>query len=413
MKEFDLIVIGGGAAGFFSAVNVAAQNPAARIAIVDRASKFLSKVKISGGGRCNVTHHCFDVQELIKFYPRGSKQLQQAFNRFQPKDTVEWFNKHGVKLVTESDGRMFPSTNSSQTIVDCLMDEAEKYGVRLMPGCGIKTVTKEGTRFLLHTDKEETLSSKNVLLACGGFPKKSQYDFIASLNIAIVDPVPSLFTFIVKDKSLTELAGIAVPKATVKQAGSKKIYEGPVLITHQGLSGPAILKTSAFAARELFERNYAFTLLVNWIPQNNQEQTLQELQQLKQQESKKIIPNARLFCLPERLWLYFIEKAGIAFDTRWADVSNKQLNQLTNLISAFEVQVTGKNTFKDEFVTAGGVDLNEVDFTSMQSKKVSGLYFAGEVLDIDGVTGGFNFQAAWTTGWIAAQHIMTNISHKS
>lgn len=410
MKEFDLIVIGGGAAGFFCAVNVAAQYPAARIAIVDRASKFLSKVKISGGGRCNVTHHCFDVQELIKFYPRGSKQLQQAFNRFQPKDTVEWFGKHGVKLVTEIDGRMFPSTNSSQTIVDCLTDEAEKYNVSLMPGCGIKNVKKEGTRFLLHTDKEEILSSKNVLLACGGFPKKSQYDFISALNIAIVDPVPSLFTFIVKDKSLTELAGIAVPKATVKQTGSKKIYEGPLLITHQGLSGPAILKTSAFAARELFECNYAFTLMVNWIPQNNQEQTLQELQQLKQQESKKIIPNARLFSLPERLWLYFIEKAGIPFDTRWADVSNKQLNQLTNLISAFEVQVTGKNTFKDEFVTAGGVDLNEVDFTSMHSKKVSGLYFAGEVLDIDGVTGGFNFQAAWTTGWIAAQHIVTTIS---
>lgn len=409
MKEFDLVVIGGGAAGFFCAVNVASQFPGARIAIADRASKFLSKVKISGGGRCNVTHHCFDVRELVKYYPRGSKQLRQAFNRFQPADTVEWFAQRGVKLVTEADGRMFPSTNTSQTIIDCLMGEAHRYGVQLLPGCGIRQV-QHAAHWELLTDREESIITKNVLLATGGFPKKTQYDFITRLGIHTVDPVPSLFTFIVNDNTLTSLAGIAVSPAAVKLAGSKTWYNGPVLITHQGLSGPAILKTSAFAARELFEQHYSFTMFINWLPHSTQDEVLHQLQQVKLTESKKKLTNAKPVQIPERLWEYFLDKAQADEGLRWGDVSHKVLHRLVQLLTAFEVNVTGKNTFKDEFVTAGGVDLDEVDMATMQSRNHEGLYFAGEVLDIDGVTGGFNFQAAWTTGWIAAQHIASKLS---
>jgi predicted Rossmann fold flavoprotein len=409
MKEFDLVVIGGGAAGFFCAVNVASQHPGARIAIADRASKFLSKVKISGGGRCNVTHHCFDVRELIRYYPRGSKQLRQAFTRFQPADTVAWFAQRGVKLVAEADGRMFPTTNSSQTIIDCLMGEAHRYGVQLLSGCGIRQLQPQQTQWTLITDREETIITKNVLLATGGFPKKAQYDFISGLGIRTVDPVPSLFTFIVNDDTLTSLAGIAVPQAAIKIAGSKTWYNGPVLITHQGLSGPAILKTSAFAARELFEQHYSFTLFINWLPHSTQDELLQQLQQAKHTDSKKKLTNAKPVQIPERLWTYFLDRAQADAELRWGDVSNKVLQRLVQLLTAFEVKVSGKNTFKDEFVTAGGVDLDEVDFTTMQSRQYSGLYFAGEVLDIDGVTGGFNFQAAWTTGWIAAQSISNTL----
>lgn len=410
MKKFDLVVIGGGAAGFFCAVNVATQFPGARIAIADRASKFLSKVKISGGGRCNVTHHCFDVRELVNYYPRGSKQLRQAFNRFQPADTVEWFAQRGVKLVTEADGRMFPSTNTSQTIIDCLMGEAHRYGVQLLPGCGIRQVQPQASHWELLTDREETIITKNVLLATGGFPKKTQYEFITRLGIHTVDPVPSLFTFIVNDNTLTSLAGIAVSPGAVKLAGSKTWYNGPVLITHQGLSGPAILKTSAFAARELFEQHYSFTMFINWLPHSTQDEVLHQLQQVKLTESKKKLTNAKPVQIPERLWEYFLDKAQADEELRWGDVSHKVLHRLVQLLTAFEVNVTGKNTFKDEFVTAGGVDLDEVDMATMQSRKHEGLYFAGEVLDIDGVTGGFNFQAAWTTGWIAAQHIASKLS---
>jgi len=402
---YDLIVAGGGAAGFFGAVNYAARKKYAKVLIAEKSQKLLAKVAVSGGGRCNVTHQCFDAAELVKYYPRGGKELLQAFHRFQPRNTVEWFESRGLKLKTETDGRMFPVTDSSQSVIDVLMYEAEKYEVEITTGLNIATIEKENGLFALNAG-EEVLHCKNLLIACGGFPKKAGYNFIEEPGIKIIDPVPSLFTFIVEDKALTTLPGISVSEAEVGCSLLKQKFRGPLLITHQGLSGPAILKLSAFGAREFFNAQYVFTLHINWMGGMSEEEIRTILVQLKNTHEKKNAANARPERFSQRLWIYFLMKAGIGEETRWADTGGKQLNKLIALLYRFEVAVNGKNTFKEEFVTAGGVDLKEVDFRSMESKKIPGLYFAGEILNIDGVTGGFNFQSAWTTSWIAAQHMV-------
>ena len=403
-KVYDLIVAGGGAAGFFGAVNFAARKKNAKVLIAEKSQKLLAKVAVSGGGRCNVTHHCFDEAELVKHYPRGGKELLQAFHRFQPRDTVEWFESRGLKLKTEADGRMFPVTDSSQSVIDVLLHEVEKYQVEIATGVNISVIEKENGVFVLQTGND-LLYCKNLLIACGGFPKKAGYGFIEEPGIKIIDPVPSLFTFIADDKALTALPGISVSDAEVGCSLLKQKFKGPVLITHQGLSGPAILKLSAFGAREFFNAQYVFTLHINWMGGMNEEEIRTTLLHLKSNNEKKNTANAKPERFSQRLWNYFLMKAGIGEEIRWADTGAKQLNKLTSLLYRHEVGINGKNTFKEEFVTAGGVDLKEIDFRSMESKKIPGLYFAGEILNIDGVTGGFNFQSAWTTSWVAAQHM--------
>jgi predicted Rossmann fold flavoprotein len=403
-RVYDLIVIGGGAAGFFGAVNFALAKPGARVLILEKSQKLLSKVAVSGGGRCNVTHRCFDPTELVKYYPRGGKELLQAFMRFQPKDTVEWFESRGLKLKTEADGRMFPVTDKSQSVIDVLMTEARKYGVEIQIGVTVTYIHRQTDMFELQASNQ-VYHSKNLLLACGGFAKKTSYAFIETLGIQMIDPVPSLFTFIVNDSELTSLPGISVEEAEVSSSLQKQKFKGPLLITHQGLSGPAVLKLSAFGAIVFHQCNYQFTLGINWAGGMGQEAIRTMLTELKQANEKKLAANAKPGIFPQRLWNYFLLKCGIWEEQRWADTGNKQLNKLTELLCRQEVKIIGKNTFKEEFVTAGGINLKEVDFKSMECKKVPGLYVAGELLNIDGVTGGFNFQSAWTTSWIAAQHM--------
>ncbi|MBX7204630.1 MAG: NAD(P)/FAD-dependent oxidoreductase [Bacteroidia bacterium] len=402
---YDVIVIGGGAAGFFGAVNAASLKPGLRVLILEKSQKLLAKVAVSGGGRCNITHHCFDADELVTYYPRGGKELLQAFHRFQPKDTVLWFERRGLKIKTESDGRMFPVTDRSQSVIDTLTHEAAKHEVEIRTGVAVSSVTKQPDGFII-TAGHEQWHCRKLLLACGGFSKPGAYSFIEALGINIIPPVPSLFTFIVRNAGLNALSGISVEQAEISCSLLKQKFKGPLLLTHQGLSGPGILKLSAFGAKEFYHADYRFSVFINWLGGQSLNEIQQLLSQLKINNTKKAATNAKPAVFPQRLWEYFIAGAGIDTMQRWADVSNKNLNKLADLLYRQQLQVEGKNTFKEEFVTAGGVDLKEVDFKTMQSKKIPGLYFAGEVLNIDGVTGGFNFQAAWTTSWIAAQHMV-------
>ena len=399
-----IIIIGGGAAGFFCAVNCARLNPRASVTILERSSKVLAKVRVSGGGRCNVTNSCFDNRELAKNYPRGEKELLSAFDRFSVKDTIEWFESRGVKLKAEEDGRMFPITDSSETIITCLMEEARKYNVQIQLNCDVIKIeyTDHFTLTLVHG---ETLTCDKLVIASGGRPKESSYDWLRELGHTIEKPVPSLFTFNIPNKKLTELMGVSVPEARVKITGTKLENKGPLLITHWGLSGPAVLKLSAWGAKILSELDYNFNIQVSWLPKLNEEKLRIEFDAMRKEYSAKMIVNTRPFDLPKRLWEYQLNKAGIPLEMRWADMPKKKLNMLINSLVNDEYKVAGKTTFKEEFVTCGGISLKEIDFKTMQSTIVPGLYFAGEVLNIDGVTGGFNFQNAWTTGWLAAADI--------
>lgn len=408
MKK-KLIVIGGGAAGFFCAINAAEQNPDLEIILVEKTGKLLTKVSISGGGRCNVTHSCFSIAEMIKKYPRGEKFLKQAFHLFFTKDTIEWFEKKNVILKTESDGRMFPITDSSETIINCLMQAANKNYITILMNREIVKIEKNnlsgGKKFQLSTKNGEVLQADFVCLACGGFPKSMQYQWLSDLGHSFENPVPSLFTFNIPKNSISELMGISVENAIVKINGTKFSQQGPLLITHWGFSGPAVLKLSSFAARYLAQNNYDFSISINWVGNYHENSILEKLKLVRHEMAAKKIANRNPFGLPQRLWEYHLQQCAINVEIRWADLPAKQQNQLAKQLTAQQFSVKGKTTFKDEFVTAGGIQLNEINAHTMQSKIVSHLFFAGEILNVDGITGGFNFQNAWTTGWIAAREI--------
>ncbi len=397
-----LIVIGGGAAGFFGAIAAATHNSQLQVTILEASRQPLGKVLISGGGRCNVTHHCFEVDRLIQYYPRGGKALRGAFTRFQPKDTVEWFTSRGVKLKTEADGRMFPISDRSETIADCLLHAAKIAGIRLETGVLVKAVQKELDEFLVTLKTGEILRCDRLLLATGSNPLG--YRWAKELGHSIESPVPSLFTFNIRDPHLQDLAGISVESATVKllDTGKKKLEQtAPLLITHWGLSGPIVLKLSAWGAKILAENNYRMKLQVNWLSEYNHETLNQYFSIVKEQNPKKQVSSYCPVKLPKRLWQRYVMLNGILEDKIWAEIGKKELNKLAIDLTQGILGIKGKGVFKEEFVTCGGVSLKEVNFKTMESKIVAQLYFAGEILDIDGVTGGFNFQSAWTTGWLA------------
>ena len=400
----QIIVIGGGAAGFFGAIACATTHPNAQVTLLEAAHQPLAKVRISGGGRCNVTHHCFEPALLVQSYPRGGKALRGAFSRFQPRDTVNWFAAQGVKLKTEPDGRMFPVTDDSATIVDCLLHAAQAAGVTLRTRSPVVEIVPQSDQYQIHLRSGEVLQGDRVLLATGSSPQGLQ--FAKTLGHTIVPPVPSLFTFNVTDPRLQEMAGVSVPAARLQlqtNSAAKLEQTGPLLITHWGLSGPAVLKLSAWGARVLHDSHYRATLWIHWLPQWKAEQVRETLLATKAEFPKRTIAAHSPLSLPRRLWQKLIASVGIGEGDRWADLSNKTLNVLLQELTQGKYAIQGKGVFKEEFVTCGGVDLKEVDFKSMESRLCPGLYFAGEVLDIDGVTGGFNFQSAWTTGWLAGQ----------
>lgn len=396
-----IIVIGGGAAGFFTAITCANTNPNAQITLIEAARQPLSKVKISGGGRCNVTHHCFEPAQLVNNYPRGGKALRGAFTRFQPQDTVNWFTNQGVKLKTEADGRMFPITDNSETIVNCLLEAAKKAGVKLITGIAVKNI-KQGFQVELKTG--EILTAEKILIATGS--SKNGYQWAQNLGHKIEQPVPSLFTFKIKDKRLQDLAGVSVTNAQVKivtKSKQKLEQTGALLITHWGISGPAVLKLSAWGARILAENNYQMPLIINWLHEYNQTTLIEYLLKIKLENPKKQIASYSPVNVSKRLWQSLVIAAEIKPETTWTDLSKKKLNKLILELLQGQYFIQGKGVFKEEFVTCGGINLKEINFKTMESKISPNLYFAGEILDIDGVTGGFNFQNAWTTGWIAGQ----------
>ena len=400
-----LVVIGGGAAGFFCAVNAARMNSALQVIILEKTNKLLSKVKVSGGGRCNVTHACFEIHELVKRYPRGQNFLKKAFHWFNTNDTVEWFKERGVLLKTEADGRMFPHTDNSQTIIDCLLREANKYHVEIQMNAAVEHIEKSGTGWNIKLNSNRQLQTDFLCIASGGYPKSSQFDWLLQSGHTIESPVPSLFTFNMPGNTVTQLMGVSVDRATVKIAGTKLTETAPLLITHWGMSGPAVLKLSAWGARELAEKNYHFTAIINWLPAYNENSLREEWQTLRQKYASQKMSFKNPFGLPNRLWLYLLEQSTIKEEIRWADVPATLQNKLIKNLVSQEFKVNGKTTFKEEFVTCGGVKLSEIDANTIQSKIHEGLFFAGEIMDIDGVTGGFNFQHAWTSGWIAAKTI--------
>ena len=434
-----VVVIGGGAAGFFGAIAIkenanSQAHTSVQVTLLEAAHKPLAKVRISGGGRCNVTHHCFDPAQLVQYYPRGGKALRGAFIRFQPQDTISWFNSRGVKLKTEADGRMFPITDDSSTIIDCLMTAAKKAGVRLRIKAVVKNITSlspspsnnkqssslisprravgevqqgEWERsFQIELKNGETLFCDRLLIATGSNPLG--YRWAKSLGHTIAPPVPSLFTFNIKDVRLQNLAGVSVENIHIRLLGTGKEklkQTGALLITHWGVSGPAILKLSAWGARVLYDNNYHLSLEINWLPQYNQETLRQFLIKVKSENKRKQIYSYCPLQLPKRLWQSLLKFVGIFQQKIWIELSKKELDNLVQELIKGQYKITGKGIFKEEFVTCGGVNLKEINFKSMESKICPGVYFAGEILDIDGVTGGFNFQSAWTTGWLAGKAI--------
>ena len=407
--EWDVVIAGGGPAGFFAAIRCAELNPALRVLIIEKAQQTLGKVLISGGGRCNVTHACFDPAQLINFYPRGGLELHGAFTRFQPADTVRWFEGRGVKLKTEPDGRMFPVTDSSETVAECLRGNAEKAGVTVLLGTNLLKADKgSGGGFRLEVRKARvepgrnearvlTLQTKKLLLATGSDP--GTRGIVKSLGHSIAEPVPSLFTFNVKDKRIDGQAGLSVDSVTLKI--DSLTQSGPMLITHWGLSGPTVLRLSAWGARELHAKKYHAKLIINWLGDYTVEKALGILNRnrdWRENARRKVSAQPAFSQIPARLWKGL---AGFVGDKNWGDISKAELRLLAKELTSCEFMIEGRGQFKEEFVTCGGVHLSEVDFKTMQSRIVENLFFAGEVLDIDGITGGFNFQSAWTTGWLA------------
>ncbi|MCB0396118.1 MAG: NAD(P)/FAD-dependent oxidoreductase [Flavobacteriales bacterium] len=395
----DLLIVGGGAAGIFAAIRYASGHPEHKVLVLEKSPHLLSKVKVSGGGRCNVTHACFEPEELITHYPRGGRELLGAFHRFQPANTVSWFKDHGVNLKTEADGRMFPVSDRSQTIIDCFLKEVKKHNITIEVKTTVTSITQAAAGFEIRAG-EKTILSPKVILAMGGSPKGEAYDMIRQLGHTIVPTVPSLFTFNLPGSDLLSLQGLVTP-VTLTLPGNGLTSSGPLLVTHWGVSGPAVLKLSAWAARWLNEQNYHFKFLVDWLPDTSEEMLTGHL--MKSKDMPGAVTASKVFPpgLPKRLQAYLLDKSGIDANRRWAEIGKKQVRELVRILKHDEYEASGKTTFKEEFVQCGGVTLKEVDMTTMESKLVPGLYFAGEVLDIDGVTGGFNFQAAWTTGFLA------------
>ncbi len=400
-EKKQVFIVGGGAAGFFAAITCAEANPDLSVTILERGKSVLEKVRISGGGRCNLTHACFQPKPLTKFYPRGEKPLLGPFYQFQCKDTVEWFESRGVKTKVEADGRMFPVTDRSQTVIDCLLGTAQKAGVRVLTSTRVTKIAlaTDGSEQWIVTTPAEDYRADKLMLATGSNPKI--WALLQEIGHQTIAPVPSLFTFNIKDERIKDLAGLSVPNALVKVAGTKLEASGPLLITHWGLSGPGVLKLSAWGARILNEKQYDFALQVNWLGKINYNEAAQQLEKIKEKNRLRLVVKYPQFDLPRRLWQRMIRAAGIEEGRKWADLAKKQFNKLVTELTQGTYAVKGKSTFKDEFVTAGGVLLKEVDFKSFKSKQLPNLYFAGEVLNIDAVTGGFNFQAAWTGGWLA------------
>ena len=400
-SKYDIIIVGGGAAGFFTAITIIEKNPKLKVAILERGQEVLSKVRVSGGGRCNVTHACFVPNDLVKFYPRGEKELRGPFHQFCSGDTVEWFEKHGVELKIEDDGRMFPVSNSSQTIIDCFLSATKKLGIDTLTGQSVQSIFKAETYWKVETN-HDTYSCQKLIMTTGSNPKI--WELLNEIGHTIVPPVPSLFTFNIKDKRIKDLMGVSA-LASVKVLDSKLSASGPLLITHWGMSGPGILRLSAWGARELADKKYQFAIQVNWLNDLTLEETEEKLKELKLEHSKKAISKKSPFDFPNRLWESLVLASEILEETKWADLSKKQLQNLAQQLTQGVFQVNGKSTFKEEFVTAGGIDLKEINFKTMESKLHQNLYFAGEILNIDAITGGFNFQNAWTGGFIIAEGI--------
>jgi predicted Rossmann fold flavoprotein len=404
MSVCSIVVAGGGAAGFFAAITCAETSPRASIVLLERSPRFLSKVRISGGGRCNVTHACFEPGRLRDYYPRGGSELIGAFHRFQPRDTIEWFRSRGVELKTEQDGRVFPVTDSSQTIIDCLISEAEKNRISLRANTGLMSIVsdREGG-FELLTSTGDNLRCQRLMLATGGCRAASAGQLAVGLGHTLEEPVPSLFTFHVDLPWLKELAGISVPNVELYSSGFGLRESGPLLITHSGLSGPAVLRLSAWGARPMHGANYRFPIQINWLPDLNAQEIAVVLEECRRKQPARLIVNSPIRPLAGRLWSSLVAAAGIAPLTRWAELSRSARHTLIQQVTHSEFQVTGKTLNQDEFVTCGGVRLSEVNLGTMESRRCPRLYFGGELLDIDGLTGGFNFQSAWTTGWIAGK----------
>jgi predicted Rossmann fold flavoprotein len=400
-SNYDILIIGGGAAGFFTAINSAEKNPSLKIAILERGKSVLEKVRISGGGRCNVTHACFVPNELVKFYPRGERELKGPFHQFCSGDTIEWFEKHGVELKIEDDGRMFPVSDSSQTIIDCFHAAVKKHKIDVLTNHSVQELYKTETHWKI-TTTQEVFTCEKIVMATGSNPK--MWELLQNAGHSIIEAVPSLFTFNIKDPRIKDLMGLSAV-ATVKVKKSKLQAAGPLLITHWGMSGPGILRLSAWGARELAEKKYQFAIQVNWLHETTFEEAIDLLKDIKEEHAKKLVTKYAHFELPKRLWENLVIAAGISDNTKWADVSKKQMMAFGEQLTNGEFHVNGKSTFKEEFVTAGGIDLKEVNFKTMESKILPNVYFAGEILNIDAITGGFNFQNAWTGGFIVAENI--------
>ena len=427
MAGKTLVVIGGGAAGFFCAVNAARLNPTLKVVLLEKSSKLLSKVRISGGGRCNVTHALFDIVEMSKRYPRGQNFVKKTFHQFFTTDTIKWFEERGVKLKAEDDGRMFPVSDSSESIIDCLLQEANRFGVEIRMNYEVKSIDIPGkqaedsgalshvsrltshdlhdSRFTIHGSIPPDIKADYICIASGGYPKTSMFGWLQALGHTVSEPVPSLFTFNLPKHPITELMGVSVEAVRVKIEGSKLAEEGPVLITHWGLSGPAVLRLSAWGARELAGNYYNFKVHLNWVPQYSEQTLREQLLAARFAQPSKKVSNHNFVHLPARLWQFLLTASGLAEDQRFADLPAKAENALIRNLVDYVMEVKGKTTFKEEFVTAGGITLGEIDPNTLMSRKVPNLFFAGEIVDVDGITGGFNFQHAWTSGWIAANTI--------
>jgi predicted Rossmann fold flavoprotein len=404
MQPTKAIIIGGGAAGFFSAIRLAELHPDWEIQILEKSNKVLSKVKVSGGGRCNVTHACPDVEQLLQKYPRGTRFLKKAFYQFATKNTIDWFASNGVTLHTERDGRMFPTTNNSETIIQCFLKKLDQYKIKLRLQAEVVDVIKEKD-FMITLANGELLHANTICVATGGMLKADKLMWLQKLGHDIVAPVPSLFTFNVAEKNITTLMGVAVDNASIQWKGNKHVEQGPLLITHWGISGPAAIKLSAWCAREMATENYEGAIQINWVPLYNAQSLKMEWLNFRTDLGKREMGNKNPFGLPQRLWQYLLQEAKIVANTKWADVKSAEQNILIQLLTTYTLPIKGKTTFKEEFVTCGGVDIAGIDAATMQSKSCPGLHFAGEMMDVDGITGGFNFQHAWTSGWLAANHM--------
>ncbi len=403
-----IAIIGAGASGCFAAANIPLSS-GVEVAVYEKTGKALQKVKASGGGRCNTTHECFDIPELLTRYPRGKQLLRRSLYRFGPQQTIDWFAQRGVPLKTEPDGRMFPVTDDSQTIMDCIWEQMMRNKVQVFYHKSVVAIvpaSAPGSGFTIHFADTSVVSADKILISAGGFPKPEQYQWIEKLGHSVQAPVPSLFTFNIPKHPITDLMGVSVPDVTIKVAGTKIVQHGPLLITHWGMSGPAVLKTSAIAARELADRKYEFQVVINWLNDINDKDLRNTLAQLRRDQGKLQVHHKNPFGLPKRLWEYQMSQCGIKEETRWGELPATAQNKLVECLLRDLYTVKGKTTFKEEFVTCGGVDLNEIDPLTMESRKVPGLYFSGEILDADGITGGYNFQHAWSSGWIAAQSML-------